>query len=59
MTIAATNNCRKEPAAFAARLYAALHRLDAGGFDRIVVAEPPDTPPWQAVRDRLRRAARR
>jgi len=48
----------REPAAYAAELYAALHRLDAGTYDRIVAAEPPDTPEWQAVRDRLRRAAR-
>ena len=47
----------REPAAFAAGLYAALHRLDALGLDRIVVELPPDTDAWSAVRDRLRRAA--
>jgi L-threonylcarbamoyladenylate synthase len=42
---------------FAAELYAALHRLDQLGLDRIVVAALPNTDDWLAVRDRLRRAA--
>lgn len=42
---------------YAARLYATLHRLDDDGFQRILVEEPPDTPEWDGVRDRLRRAA--
>jgi L-threonylcarbamoyladenylate synthase len=46
-----------EPAAYAARLYAVLHALDAAGLDRIVAALPPDTDAWLAVRDRLRRAS--
>jgi L-threonylcarbamoyladenylate synthase len=46
-----------DPPAAAAALYADLHNLDAGGFDRIIVALPPDTDAWQAVRDRLTRAA--
>jgi L-threonylcarbamoyladenylate synthase len=46
-----------EPAAVAARLYADLHELDAGGFDRIIAALPPTGPEWRAVRDRLSRAA--
>jgi L-threonylcarbamoyladenylate synthase len=37
-------------------LYSSLHRLDASGGDRILVAAPPDGPQWEAVRDRLRRA---
>ena len=45
------------PAAVAARLYADLHALDAGGFDRIVATLPPDADEWRAVRDRLTRAA--
>ncbi len=45
------------PAEAAARLYADLHALDAGGFDRIVAALPPDADEWRAVRDRLTRAA--
>lgn len=42
---------------YAAHLYAILHALDDAGLDRIVVSLPPDTEEWQAVRDRLRRAA--
>jgi L-threonylcarbamoyladenylate synthase len=41
---------------YAARLYAALHELDAAGLDRIVVELPPDGEEWLAVHDRLRRA---
>jgi L-threonylcarbamoyladenylate synthase len=46
-----------EPAGYAAGLYAALHALDELGLERIIVALPPDTAPWLAVRDRLRRAS--
>jgi L-threonylcarbamoyladenylate synthase len=45
-----------DPAGFAAGLYAALHRLEDAGCDAIVAAEPPATPAWLAVADRLRRA---
>jgi L-threonylcarbamoyladenylate synthase len=44
-------------AEYAARLFAELHRLDEMGLDRIVVESPPETEPWLAVRDRLKRAA--
>jgi L-threonylcarbamoyladenylate synthase len=47
----------KEPVAYAARLYAALHALDAEGVERIVVTLPPATEEWLAVQDRLRRAS--
>jgi L-threonylcarbamoyladenylate synthase len=47
----------RDPAVYASGLYAALHDLDASGVDRIVVAMPPDTAEWLAVRDRLRRAS--
>lgn len=40
-----------------AALYAGLRALDAQGVLRIVVVAPPPTPDWDAVRDRLRRAA--
>lgn len=46
-----------EPDGYAAGLYAALHRLDDTGCKEILVAEPPRTPAWLAVRDRLSRAA--
>ncbi|HLV79201.1 MAG TPA: L-threonylcarbamoyladenylate synthase, partial [Chthonomonadaceae bacterium] len=45
-----------EPEAYAARLYAALHALDAAGVTRIVVDLPPEDENWLAARDRLRRA---
>jgi L-threonylcarbamoyladenylate synthase len=44
------------PAAYAQRLYALLHQLDAAGAARILVAWPPPGPDWDAVNDRLRRA---
>ncbi len=43
--------------AYAARLYAALHALDAAGVERIVADMPPDEEAWLAIRDRLRRAS--
>jgi L-threonylcarbamoyladenylate synthase len=46
-----------ETQAYAAGLYAALHRLDAAGVDRIVVDQPPDGDAWAAILDRLRRAS--
>lgn len=44
--------------AYAAQLYRTLHELDARGLDWIAVDIPPDTAEWEAVRDRLKRAAR-
>ncbi len=38
-------------------LYAALRELDHMGADLIVVEAPPQEPQWDAVNDRLRRAA--
>jgi L-threonylcarbamoyladenylate synthase len=38
-------------------LYANLRKLDASGAKRIVVEAPPTTWPWEAVNDRLSRAA--
>jgi len=47
-----------EDAAGAARdLFAALRDLDALGVADIWVEQPPDSPDWDGVRDRLRRAA--
>src|SRR5438128_396698 len=42
---------------FAAALYDKLHGADTGGYDWIAVDAPPKTPDWEAVRDRLQRAA--
>jgi len=38
-------------------LFAVLRELDATGVNLIWVEQPPDTPQWDGVRDRLRRAA--
>jgi L-threonylcarbamoyladenylate synthase len=46
-----------DPSSAAASLYADLHALDAGGFDRIIATLPPADDDWRAVRDRLTRAA--
>ena len=42
---------------YASQLYRVLHQLDARGYDWIAVDAPPETPEWEAVLDRLRRAA--
>lgn len=42
---------------YAAALYRTLYHLDAQQLDWIAVEEPDDTPAWEAVRDRLKRAA--
>ena len=46
-----------DAAAYGRALYADLRRLDARGVDRLLVEEAPATPEWEAVRDRLARAA--
>lgn len=46
-----------DPEAYAQRLYATLHAIDQRACDLIVVEPPPDEETWQAVRDRLVRAA--
>jgi L-threonylcarbamoyladenylate synthase len=47
-----------DPAEYAQRLYAELHRLDDLGCDLILVERVPDSTEWAGVRDRLKRAAR-
>ena len=44
-------------AEYAAALYDKLHGADAGGYDWIAVDAPPETPDWEAIHDRLRRAS--
>lgn len=44
--------------AFARALYAELHRCDEEGAHLIVVEALPETVEWQAITDRLKRAAR-
>jgi L-threonylcarbamoyladenylate synthase len=46
-----------DPRDYAAALYATLHELDQQGLDWIAIERPPATPEWEAVRDRLTRAA--
>lgn len=46
-----------DPALAAEQLYAALHTLDAAQADVILIESPPATPAWDALRDRLQRAA--
>jgi L-threonylcarbamoyladenylate synthase len=46
---------RAEP--YASVLFAALHELDSAGVTGIVIEAVPDLPSWDAVRDRLTRAA--
>ncbi len=47
----------REPRAYAQKLYAALRELDGAGCSAILVESPPETTEWDAVRDRLSRAA--
>jgi len=42
---------------YAAALYEVLHQADAGNHNWIAVDLPPNTPEWEAVHDRLKRAA--
>jgi L-threonylcarbamoyladenylate synthase len=42
---------------YAANLYGTLHTADAANLDWIAVDRLPQTPEWEAVQDRLRRAA--
>lgn len=46
-----------DPALAAAHLYAALHTLDAAQAELILIESPPATAAWDALRDRLQRAA--
>jgi L-threonylcarbamoyladenylate synthase len=47
-----------DPAEYARLLYATLHRVDSEGFDVVVAEAPPPAAAWDAIRDRLNRAAR-
>ncbi len=46
-----------DSATYAALLYGKLHQLDGERLDWIAVESPDETPEWEAVLDRLRRAA--
>jgi L-threonylcarbamoyladenylate synthase len=47
----------QSPADYAAALYEVLHQADTGNYSWIAVDLPPGTPEWEAVQDRLKRAA--
>jgi L-threonylcarbamoyladenylate synthase len=42
---------------YAAALYEVLHQADAGNYNWIAIDLPPSTPEWEAIHDRLKRAA--
>jgi L-threonylcarbamoyladenylate synthase len=46
-----------DPLAVAQELFAVLRTFDAQGVKLIWVEQPPDTPEWEGVNDRLQRAA--
>jgi len=46
-----------DPVRYAQTLYALLRELDAQHYDQIWLQTPPATPAWEAVNDRLKRAA--
>lgn len=46
-----------DPNGYARELYRALHTADAAGAEFIVVEAPPTGPVWEAIWDRLHRAA--
>jgi len=46
-----------DPEAFARAIYAELHQCDEAGAELIVIEALPETPEWNAIRDRLTRAA--
>jgi L-threonylcarbamoyladenylate synthase len=52
-----TRQMPRSPSEYAASLYDALHQADGSGCFWIAVDLPPSTPEWEAVHDRLRRAA--
>jgi L-threonylcarbamoyladenylate synthase len=49
--------CATDPDVYARDLYALLRHLDQQGYSRILMEQPPQTPAWQAVHDRIGRAA--
>jgi L-threonylcarbamoyladenylate synthase len=49
----------QNPLAYAAALYAELHKADTEGWDWIAVERPPDMPEWAGILDRIQRATTR
>ena len=50
-------NMPDDPDRYAQELYATMNDLDRMGVDELFIAQPPQTTAWEAVSDRLRRAA--
>jgi len=48
-----------DPRQYATQLYAELHKADSEGWEWIAVEKPPETPEWEGILDRLRRASTR
>jgi L-threonylcarbamoyladenylate synthase len=48
-----------DPRVVARELFAVLREFDDQGVKLIWVEQPPDTPPWEGINDRLQRAATR
>jgi L-threonylcarbamoyladenylate synthase len=46
-----------DPEAFARAIYAELHQCDEAGAELIIIEALPESPEWNAIRDRLNRAA--
>ena len=53
----AVHQMPQSAAGYAAALYEVLHQADAGNYNWIAVDLPPSTPEWEAIHDRLKRAA--
>ncbi len=53
----AIHSMPQSAAEYAAVLYETLHQADNGNYDWIAVDLPPATPEWEAIQDRLKRAA--
>lgn len=49
--------CPVTPQAYAHSLYSTLRQLDQSNYTAIVIEQPPESTGWQAVNDRLSRAA--
>jgi L-threonylcarbamoyladenylate synthase len=45
-----------DPQDYARKMYAALHDADRAAVSDLLIEDPPHTPPWEAIRDRLTRA---
>jgi len=50
-------NMPSDPLAYGQQLYASLRALDGARLVELLVQRPPDLPAWQAIHDRLTRAA--